>query len=112
MPSSTTHIIVEVHCVRPPWAELHRDEKYRDSRYRLFIDDDLITERTWIWNNSTFLQENLWSNIDRSIAHTLKLEAVTHLPEQAQFNLQSMTLAKDGLTTLSITPTEIIFKVA
>jgi hypothetical protein len=112
MASSTAHIIVEVHCVRPSWAELHWDEKYRDSRYRLYVDSDLITERTWIWNNSTFLQENLWVNVDRNLTHTLKLEAVTHLPEQAQFSLQSMTLAKGSLTTLSTTPTEITFKVA
>lgn len=112
MSSSTTHVIVEIHCVRPVWAELHQNEKYRDSRYRLYVDSDLITERTWIWNNSTFLQENLWVNVDRSIIHTLKLEAVTYLPEQAQFSLQSMALAKGVLTTLSTTPTEISFKVA
>jgi hypothetical protein len=112
MASGTAHIIVEVHCVRPTWAELHWDEKYRDSKYRLYVDRDLITERTWIWNNSTFLQENLWVNIDRNFTHTLKLEAVTHIPEQARFSLESMILAKGNLTTLSTTPTEISFKVA
>jgi hypothetical protein len=112
MPSSSAHIIVEVHCVRPTWAQLHLDERYRDSKYRLYVDGNLITERSWIWDNSTFLQENLWVNVDRSIAHTLKLESVTHLSAQAQFSLESMTLAKGSLTTLNTAPTEISFKVA
>ena len=112
MASGTAHIIVEVHCVCPTWAKLHRNEKYRDSKYRLYVDSDLITERTWIWNNSIFLQENLWVSVDRNLTHTLKLEAVTHIPEQARFSLESMILAKGNLTTLSTTPTEISFKVA
>jgi hypothetical protein len=112
MASSVAHIIVEVHCVQPAWAEHHWDEKYRDSRYRLYVDNDLITERTWIWNNSTFLQENLWVDIDRSIAHILKIEAITHLANQASFSLQSLTSEKDTLIVTAVNPTEISFKVA
>ena len=112
MSDSVTHIKVEVHCARPAWAELHWDFKYRDSRYRLYVDDDLITERTWIWNNSTFLQENLWVNIDPSATHTLKLESVTHIPEQAKFSLESPLIDNGNLIVTSTNPTEISFKIA
>jgi hypothetical protein len=94
------------------WAEFHSIERYRDSRYRLYVDDDLITERNWIWDNSTFLQENLWVNIDPLVTHTLKLESVTHIPEQAAFSLQSPTVDKGNLIVISTNPTEISFKIA
>ena len=112
MSDITTHITVEVHCVRPTWAKQHWEEKYRDSRYRLYIDDELIIERTWIWDDSTFLQENLWISIDSMPTHTLKLESVTYIPEQAEFSLQSIESVNYSLTTVSTTPTEISFKVA
>jgi hypothetical protein len=112
MSDGATHIIVEVHCDRPAWAEMHWEEKYRDSRYRLYVDDDLITERTWIWNNSTFLQENLWVNIDPLATHTLKLESVTHIPEQAKFSLESPLIDGGNLIVTSTNPTEISFKIA
>ena len=118
MASSTAHIIVEVHCVRPSWAmpnairQLRCKEEYSDSKYRLYVDDDLITERNWIWDNFTFLQENIWVNFNYSMIHVLKLEPVTNIPEQAQFSLQLMGLAKGSLSKISIAPTEITFKVA
>jgi hypothetical protein len=112
MSDVNAHITVEVHCVRPVWAERHWEEKYRDSRYRLYVDNELITERTWIWDNSTLLQENLWISVDNMVTHTLKLESVTYLPEQATFSLQSLESVNCSLTTVSTTPTEISFKVA
>lgn len=112
MSEITAHITVEVHCIRPAWAEQHWEEKYRDSRYRLYIDNELITERTWIWNNSTLLQENLWISVDNTSTHTLKLESVTYIPEQADFSLESLTSVDNNLTTISTTPTEISFKFA
>ena len=38
-------------------------------RYRIYVDNDLITERSWIWKDSiTCLQENIWVNLNRGVS--------------------------------------------
>ena len=44
--------------------------------YRLYIDDDLLTERTYIWNNTEqAVREHIIVNLDQGV-HTLKVEPV------------------------------------
>lgn len=33
-------------------------------RYRLFINDDLLTERDWIWGDSAIIEEEIWVDTD------------------------------------------------
>lgn len=38
-------------------------------RYRIYVDNDLITERSWIWKDSiTCLQENIWVNLNGGVS--------------------------------------------
>ncbi len=112
MESAATNITVEVHCQQPPWAINHWEDQYRDSRYRIYVDNDLITERTWIWDNSTLIQENLWVNVDQTATHTLKLESVTYIPEQAKFSLGLLSANNNNLVIVSTNTAEITFKFA
>jgi len=106
----TTNITVEVHCRRPPWSIHHWEERYRDSRYRIYIDNDLITERTWIWDNTTYLREDLWANLSFLGPHSIRLEPVIHIPDQAKFGLLEFNVANTPVKVLAINPHEISFK--
>lgn len=45
--------------------------------YRLYVDNDLITERTWIWpNNTIYLNEELMVNLDPEKEHCLQIEVL------------------------------------
>lgn len=84
------NITVEVHCIRPPWGQYNSIEMFTDSRYRIYINNDLITERSWIWANEIFLSENMWIRADKNNEYVLKLEPVVTIPEQAKFFLENI----------------------
>ena len=38
-------------------------------RYQIYVDNDLITERSWVWKDSiTCLQENIWVNLNGGVS--------------------------------------------
>ena len=46
----------EAKCVCPP-------------RYQIYVDNDLITERSWVWKDSiTCLQESIWVNLNGGVS--------------------------------------------
>ena len=80
----------EVLCQRPIWATLGSfKEKFSKSRYRVYVNNDLITERDWNWDNSIFLLESVWINGERDTNYTLRLDPVVHIPEQANFSINN-----------------------
>jgi hypothetical protein len=63
---STTKIQVEVHCV---------DNTFSPS-YRLYLDDTLMTERTFIWDNTeNCIDEEMITDINKG-EHHIKIELV------------------------------------
>ena len=51
------------------------------SAYRLFMNSELMSERTWIWrenSNSINIKEDVWANLDLDVnkTHTLCLEQI------------------------------------
>jgi hypothetical protein len=107
-----TNITVEVHCRRPVWAVHHWEERYRDNHYRIYINNDLITERTWIWDESIYLKEHLWANLTPIDSHSIRLEPITYMPEQAKFRLLELSIVGRPLKVLEIKAHEITFKLA
>lgn len=86
-----TSIMVEVHCTRPPWSIQNTKSKL-GTRYRLYLDNDLIVERSWIWDNETFLLENIWISTEYGVEKNLKLEPVLYAPGQAEFKLKNISI--------------------
>ena len=41
--------------------------------YRLYINDTLLTERTFTWDSKIFIRENIFANLPKG-AHTIKVE--------------------------------------
>jgi hypothetical protein len=84
---SETKITVEVHALQPRWIEHERP------KYRIYIDNDLITERTWIWDQQTYINETLWAELESGISYTVRLELIKSSPlDLAQFVLQNLTV--------------------
>ena len=79
---------VEVHCERAPWAITN--PKYSDSRYRIYVNENLILERTWVWANNMFINESIV--IDGEIGESYKviLQPVLALHTQATFKLRNL----------------------
>lgn len=109
MNSNVVEISVEVHCYRPWWAIHHWESKFTTSIYRLYVDQDLITERTWVWNNNTVILESLIVDVDNNIGHNVKLEPLICAPGQAQFKLSNFKLLNKQGECNSINDLEIYF---
>ena len=108
-----TNINFQVFCVRPGWAITNFDPKYTDVRYRIYVDNDLITERTWIWNNDTALHENIYVQFDNNINHKLKLQPVVYREDQAVFKIHQPRSENARFTIVeTISPVEMIFRTA
>jgi len=82
-------ISFDIHCEKPNWAKNNSASIYLDTKYRLYVNDDLITERTWIWNNTTVLRENIWVESDSS-QYLIKLEPIQKIPEQALYTIKNL----------------------
>jgi hypothetical protein len=61
---------VQVHCLRPSWVD------FENNKYRLYVDNDMITERSWIWNTKTLLDENIWVKLELDTEHSIKIVPV------------------------------------
>jgi hypothetical protein len=69
-----TIITVEIHCLQPRWVA---DE---NSFYRLYLNDDLLTERTWLWNQNTFIVENIIVSLSKNQPCIIRLEIIKNMP--------------------------------
>lgn len=106
---SDVNITFEIHCIRPLWSQYNIKKKYIDSRYRIYIDNNLITERSWVWDNDTFLLENIWIHAVKNNEYSLKLEPVVTIPEQAKFYLQNIKSTNLEITSNVIDHLDINF---
>lgn len=50
-------------------------EEAENQSYRLYIDDNLITERTWIWSAQYRIKEHVYVDIEPG-EHTIRVESV------------------------------------
>jgi hypothetical protein len=69
-----TYLDVEVHCLQPRWVA---DEH---SKYRLYINDELLTERDWIWAQDTYIHENMLVEVPTGLMHTVRVEVIKSNP--------------------------------
>ena len=102
------NLIFEVHCQRPPWGIINPISKFSDSRYRVYVDDDLITERSWIWDN-IFLKESVWIKSINRCNHILKIEPVVCIPEQAVFTIDNFKISNISATSTKIDDLQVNF---
>ena len=104
-----TNLIFEVLCHRPPWAIKNHLSKFTDSKYRIYVNDDLITERSWLWNNDTKLLENIWLNLVNNKEYKLRIEPVVAVPEQAKFNIDNFKIKNSNADINKIDDLQVNF---
>jgi hypothetical protein len=79
-----TALTFEVHCLQPRWIE------HEKARYRIYVNDDLITERTWIWDMDTVIEESMQVKVTPNLTHNIRLEHVKfNRGDLAQFGLRN-----------------------
>lgn len=87
------NLIFEVHAYIPNWihriSDVIKKNAYTDIRYRIFVNDDLIVERNWIWDSSIFLKENLWVTGGLP-CYNVRLDPQVHIPTQIKFALKKI----------------------
>ena len=83
---SENNIRIEVHCLKP---EKVFNEK---NKYRLYMNNDLLTERNWIWDTKTIIAENIWAELPPG-DNVIKIQPILDPPNsEAQFALRHLTV--------------------
>jgi hypothetical protein len=81
------NLSAEVHCLQlhlqpQPMVEWKNppfwQKKY--SRYRIYIDDDLMTERDWAWDQNTYICEHMLAEISPDLTHTVRIDILNFNP--------------------------------
>ena len=99
-----THVTIQIHVLKPSWVE------YEKNRYRLYIDNDLLTERDWIWNTNTYIEENIWVTLESGKTHTLKLDPILQSKSVAKFELRSLRINGHSISSQVEESTKLSFK--
>ena len=77
------HVTVQVHCIKPSWIN------YEKNRYRLYVNDYLLTERDWVWDADTYIEEAISIDVDPGSINFVKIEPILNpLNSVAKFGLR------------------------
>jgi hypothetical protein len=106
---NAVNINVSVQCIRPLWVLLLLNDSRVTSTYRLCIDDNLLTERTWAWSDNTFIQENIWIYAEKDSSHILTIEPILKKPSHAMFTLSDFSVTNTAFTSEQINDLTISF---
>jgi hypothetical protein len=93
------NLTVEVHCV----------DSVDQANYRLYNNNDLLTERTWIWDLNTLISENIWVDIPNNSTNTVRIELVTQNNSIAQIALRNLQVVDCLYTSEQINDQAISF---
>jgi hypothetical protein len=85
-------ITFDIFFQQPTWVANH-GEKYKTNIYRIFINNELMTERNWIWGEDRYLREHIWAELESSYPyHELRFVPVLKNQAQAQFTLKNLRI--------------------
>jgi len=68
-------IAVEVHCVEPRWVQLE------NSKYRIYLNNELLTERDWVWDRHIYINELIVAELAPKEQHIINVEVIKSKPE-------------------------------
>lgn len=99
------NIKVQVHCPKPSWVVAEKN------RYRLYINDDMLTERSWIWSINTVIDEDIWISLASNTVNLIRLESILDPVESiAKFSLMNLRVNNNPIIDYS-EQSELSFKV-
>lgn len=100
------NITVQVHCTQPTWVGSEKNQ------YRLYINDDLLTERSWIWDTNTVINENIWVDLASGSTNIIKLIPILNpVRSMAKFGLKNLMVNDNEVTDHGGEQSELYFTV-
>jgi hypothetical protein len=85
-------ITFDIFCQCPSWVN-DQGAKYKTNIYRVFINNELLSERNWIWDETKFIREHIWVELESSYQyHELRFVPVLRNQAQAQFTLKNLKI--------------------
>ena len=105
-----TKILVKISCDHPSWVENY--PKLLPSIYRLYINNDLLTERTWRYGNHNALHEEIYAKLKFDDVYTLRIEPVVKNPAQAKFTISDFNTPHRSTVVTDCTNLSITFKLS
>ena len=100
---NAVNLTVEVHCLKPSWVN------HENNKYSIYVNDDLLTESTWIWELNTLINENIWVIIPTNSTNTVRLEQIIQDKSVAQFALRNIRVIDTPFTSEQINDLTISF---
>jgi hypothetical protein len=105
---------VEVHCKKPDWVNTMVEQNidkgpshltdlvdtFTKPKYRLYIDNDLIVERDFIWSNETFVKEKVDVTVPKG-THQIRIDPIVTTPagkHPIEFNLGEIKIPAGEIT--------------
>ena len=89
---SVHQLDIDILCDIPSWVEHHRDVEFRDTKYRIYVDDDLLTERDWDLGNNLYVKERMWIHSNSDQQHVFRLIPVIKSKTQAKFTIRNFMI--------------------
>ena len=84
---SQVNLKVQVHCLKPSWVNFEKN------KYRLYVNEDMLTERSWIWDIKTFIDENIWVELESNKEHRIKIVPILDpINSLAKFALKNLRI--------------------
>ncbi len=81
------NIKVQIHCLKPSWVNFEKN------KYRLYVNEDMLTERSWIWDIKTFIDENIWVELESNKEHRIKIVPILDpINSLAKFALKNLRI--------------------
>lgn len=102
---SQVNLKVQIHCLQPLWVATEKNI------YRLYVNNDLLTERSWIWDTNTVINEDIWVNLNSTTTHSIKVEPILNpIRSMAKFTIQNLQVNGNPWYSESEEPLELSFR--
>ena len=106
---SAVNILIDIHCARPSWTIIPLNSQILIPIYRIFVNDDLITERSWLWDDEKLIREEIWVELDPAISHKIKLQPILKAAGTAKFKIDNLVVNDSPAIVQDINDLEVSF---
>jgi hypothetical protein len=90
------NITVQICCLKPSWVS------YEKNKYRLYINDEMLVERSWIWNINTVINEDIWVDLTPTTINSVRIESILDPVEStAKFSLMNLKVNNNPIVDYS-----------
>ena len=64
-------------------------------KYRIYVNNDLIVERDWIWDNNIYIEEDIWVDCELEQDCVVRLEPITFTNLTKVFTTEKIAVEND-----------------